>query len=101
MPNLAISRSKLYRKNDNRFVEENNSSLIRAYTGPARFDSAAQLNTLRELEYLLWLYYNCFLPCMRLKDKLVSLDGRLRKPMIPLRLHLIVFWLLIPLTNSS
>ena len=83
VPNLTISRSKPYRKNDNRFVEENNNSLIRAYTGPARFDSAAQLDTLRELEDLLWLYHNCFLPCMRLKDKSVSPDGRLRKTYDP------------------
>ena len=30
VPDLAISRSRPYQKNDNRFVEENNSSLVRA-----------------------------------------------------------------------
>jgi len=83
VPNLDITRSKPYRKNDNRFVEENNNSLIRAYVGPARFDSAAQLETLRELETLLWLYHNCFLPCMRLQTKTLSADGKLRKTYDP------------------
>jgi hypothetical protein len=79
VPNVDITRSKPYRKNDNRFVEENNNSLIRAYIGPSRFDSAAQLEALRELEELLWLYHNCFLPCMRLSGKSVSAEGKLRR----------------------
>ena len=79
VPNLSLSRSKPYRKNDNRFVEENNHSLIRAYVGNGRFDSAIQLQTLRDLENLLWIYHNLFLPCMRLKEKVVSVEGHLRK----------------------
>lgn len=79
VPNLDITRSKPYRKNDNRFVEENNNSLIRAYIGPSRFDSDVQLRALRELEELLWLYHNCFLPCMRLSEKSVSAEGKLRR----------------------
>lgn len=76
VPHLDITRSKPYRKNDNRFVEENNNSLIRAYIGPSRFDSAPQLEALRELEELLWLYHNCFLPCMRLSEKSISAEGK-------------------------
>jgi len=79
VPDADVSRSKPFRKNDNRFVEESNNSLIRAYIGSSRFDSAAQLGTLRELEGLLWLYHNCFLPCMRLKQKSLSAKGYLRK----------------------
>ena len=79
VPKASLSRSKPYRKNDNRFVEENNHSLIRAYIGNSRFDSADQLKALRYLEDLLWLYHNCFLPCMRLEDKSFSSDGKLRK----------------------
>lgn len=79
LPTLDVTRSKPYRKNDNRFVEENNNSLIRAYIGPSRFDSAAQLEALRELEELLWLYHNCFLPCMRLQEKSISAEGKLRR----------------------
>jgi len=83
VPNLDVTRSKPYRKNDNRFVEENNNSLIRAYIGPSRFDSAAQLETLRELEELLWLYHNCFLPCMHLQRKFISAEGKLRRSFAP------------------
>lgn len=39
VPNLQVSRSKPYRKNNNRFVEQNNHSLMRAYIGHSRFDS--------------------------------------------------------------
>lgn len=77
--NVSLSRSKPYRKNDNRFVEENNHSLVRAYIGHSRLDSIAQLKALRYLEDLLWLYHNCFLPCMRLEDKLLSSAGKLVK----------------------
>ena len=83
VPSLDVTRSKPYRKNDNRFVEENNNSLIRAYLGPSRFDSAAQLEVLRELEELLWLYHNCFLPCMRLQEKFISAEGKLRRTFAP------------------
>ena len=83
VPNLDVTRSKPYRKNDNRFVEENNNSLIRAYIGPSRFDSAAQLEVLRELEELLWLYHNCFLPCMHLQRKFISAEGKLRRSFAP------------------
>lgn len=82
-PNLDITRSKPYRKNDNRFVEENNNSLIRAYVGSSRFDSAPQLEALRELEELLWLYHNCFLPCMRLQEKTISAEGKPRRSFAP------------------
>lgn len=72
VPNLQVSRSKPYRKNDNRFVEENNHSLIRAYIGHSRFDSLEQLTCLRELYDKLWLYHNFFLPVMHLKQKRIT-----------------------------
>ena len=42
IPELHLSRSRPYQKNDNRFVEENNQSLVRAYVGHGRFDTEAQ-----------------------------------------------------------
>jgi len=39
---LTLSRSRPYRKNDNRFVEQKNDSLVRAYLGTARLDTMAQ-----------------------------------------------------------
>jgi len=68
-PDLQISRSRPYQKNDNRFVEENNHSLIRAYIGHDRLDTQAQLKVLRQLYEKLWLYHNFFQPVMRLQEK--------------------------------
>lgn len=69
LPNLYLSRSRPYQKNDNRFVEENNHSLLRAYLGHDRFDTLAHLQILRPLYDQLWLYHNLFLPVMRLQAK--------------------------------
>jgi hypothetical protein len=69
LPHLHISRSRPYQKNDNRFVEENNQSLIRAYVGHDRFDTQAHLTLLRRLYDHLWLFHNFFQPVMRLQQK--------------------------------
>jgi hypothetical protein len=69
LPNIEISRSRPYQKNDNRFVEENNASLIRAYVGHGRFDTQLHLAILRTLYDKLWLYHNFFLPVLRLQSK--------------------------------
>jgi len=68
-PDLQLSRSRPYQKNDNRFVEENNHSLIRAYIGHDRLDTQIQLKILRQLHEKLWLYHNFFQPVMRLQEK--------------------------------
>jgi len=68
-PDLRLSRSRPYQKNDNRFVEENNHSLIRAYIGHDRLDTQVQLKVLRQLHEKLWLYHNFFQPVMRLQEK--------------------------------
>ncbi len=69
LPDLQITRSRPYQKNDNRFVEENNHSLVRAYIGHGRLDTQAQLNVLRQLYGKLWLFHNFFQPVMRLQEK--------------------------------
>jgi hypothetical protein len=66
---LELSRSRPYFKNDNRFVEENNFSQVRAYVGYNRLDTAAQTNLLNQLYDQLWLYHNFFQPVMRLHEK--------------------------------
>lgn len=40
---VRLSRSRPYQKNDNRFVEQKNSSLVRAYLGYDRLDSVAHV----------------------------------------------------------
>ena len=75
---VQFSRSREWHKNDNRFIEQKNSSLVRAYLGHGRFDTVDQVNLLNSLYDKLWLYYNFFQPVMRLQDKLIVPlpDGR-------------------------
>jgi len=72
---LTLSRSRPFHKNDNRFVEENNFSLVRAYVGYQRLDTITQVKLLHELYDQLWLYHNFFQPVMRLKQKVYQ-DNR-------------------------
>jgi hypothetical protein len=69
MPGVALSRSRPYQKNDNRFVEQKNSSLVRAYLGQQRLDTVAHTEALNRFYEGMWLYYNCFQPVMRLSAK--------------------------------
>jgi hypothetical protein len=97
LPGISISRSRPFQKNDNRFVEENNQSLIRAYVGHGRFDTQAHLSLLRRLYDRLWLFHNFFQPVMRLKHKQVvspthfrRIFDQARPPVVRLKeLHLI------------
>lgn len=66
-----LSRGRPYHKNDQRFVEQKNSSLVRAYLGQQRLDSVAQTNALNLLYDQMWLYYHFFQPVMRLTEKTV------------------------------
>lgn len=68
-PKPQLSRSRPYRKNDNRFVEQKNSTLVRSYLGYERLDSVAQTLAVNELYNKMWLYYNLFQPVMRLTEK--------------------------------
>jgi len=69
--NIELSRSRAWQKNDNRFVEQKNDTLVRAYLGYDRLDTVEQTNLLNQLYDLMWLYYNFFQPVMRLKEKTV------------------------------
>ena len=71
---VQISRSRPYHKNDNRFVEQKNSTLVRAYLGYERLDTVAQTRALNRLYDKMWLYYNFFQPVMRLAEKIVVYD---------------------------
>jgi transposase InsO family protein len=67
---VSLSRSRPYHKNDNRFVEQKNSTLVRAYFGYDRLDTVAHTNLLNQLYDKMWLYYNFFQPVMRLEEKI-------------------------------
>lgn len=66
---LRLSRSRPYQKNDNRFVEQKNATLVRAYLGQARLDTAEQCAALNALYDQLWAYYNLFQPVLHLVEK--------------------------------
>jgi len=75
---LKLSRSRPYRKNDNRFVEQKNSTLVRAYVGYQRLETAGQWVALNALYDQLWVYYNLFQPVLHLIGKEVK-DGKLHR----------------------
>lgn len=75
---LRLSRSRPYRKNDNRFVEQKNSSLVRAYVGYERLDNGAQCAALNALYDQFWVYYNLFQPVMHMVGKEV-VAGKLHR----------------------
>jgi len=68
-PHIQLSRNRPWRKNDSRFVEQKNFTLVRAYLGYRRFDTVAQAWAINFLYERAGLYYNLFLPVMRLKEK--------------------------------
>jgi hypothetical protein len=66
---VRLSRSRPWYKNDNRFVEQKNATLVRAYLGDACLDSVEQTKSLNELYDKMWVYYNLFQPVMRMTEK--------------------------------
>ena len=66
-----LTRSHPWQKNDNRFVEQKNDTLVRAYLGHERLDTVAQTQALNALYDQMWLYYNLFQPVMRLVEKII------------------------------
>jgi hypothetical protein len=69
LPDTVLSRSRPYQKNDNRFVEQKNQQLVRAYLGDQRLDTAAQTSAAEAWYQTMWLYYNFFQPVLRLETK--------------------------------
>jgi hypothetical protein len=66
---VALSRGRPYRKNDQRFVEQKNSTLVRNYLGYGRLDTVVQTNLLNRLYEWMGIYYNLFQPVMRMVEK--------------------------------
>jgi hypothetical protein len=67
---VQLSRSRPFRRNDNRFVEQKNNTLVRAYLGDQRLDTVRHTHLLNQLYDLMWLYYNFFQPVLRLEAKI-------------------------------
>jgi hypothetical protein len=60
-----LTRGRKGEKNDNRFVEQKNSSLIRAYLGHMHLYTANHRALLAQLYEDMWCYYNLFQPVVR------------------------------------
>jgi len=67
---VELSRSRPYHKDDNRFVEQKNRSLVRDYLGYDRLDTVAQAWAANQFYDQMWVYYNLFQPVMRLEEKI-------------------------------
>jgi len=77
VPVVPLSRNRPWRKNDSRFVEQKNFTLVRAYLGYGRLDTVAQTRATNHLYQLMDLYYNLFQPVMRVEEKiLVRREGQ-------------------------
>lgn len=75
---LTLSRSRPYQKNDNRFVEQKNATLVRAYLGYGRLETPRHCDALNALYDQLWLYYNLFQPVLHQVSKEV-VNGKLTR----------------------
>ena len=68
-PELTLSRSRPYCKNDNRNVEQKNATLVRAFLGDYRLDTVQQIRYLNTLYDTFYLYYNFCQPVLHLVEK--------------------------------
>ncbi len=75
---LKLSRSRPYQKNDNRFVEQKNDTLVRQYFGTIRLETPEQVQAMNVLYEKMWLYYNFFQPVMHLQEKICLEDKVIR-----------------------
>jgi len=76
---IGFSRSRRYKKNDNCFVEQKNSTYVRATFGHLRYDTDKEneiINSLYRNE--LRLYKNFFQPVMKLKEK-IRIKGKIHR----------------------
>ncbi len=71
LPQVRFSRNRPYHKNDNRFVEQRNHFVVRAYIGYDRLDTVAQTILLNKIYQKLWIYHNFFLPVRKTKEKII------------------------------
>ena len=66
---VHLSRSRPYQKNDNRYVEQKNDTLVRQYFGDLRFDRPEEIEAMNVLYEQMWVYYNLFQPVMHRERK--------------------------------
>lgn len=69
---VQLTRSRPWQKNDNRFVEQKNATLVRALLGDLRLTTPAQCQLLNQIYTASWVYYNLFQPVLRQTAKTYS-----------------------------
>lgn len=76
---IALSRSRPYKKNDNCFVEQKNSTHVRQVVGYFRYDTEEERSVINGLyKNELRLYKNFFQPVMKLSEK-TRIGGKIKK----------------------
>jgi len=76
---LKYSRSRPYKKNDNCFVEQKNSTHVRRPFGYLRYDTLEEIDIMNDLyRNDLRLFKNLFQPVMKLKEK-VRIKGKIHR----------------------
>ena len=81
---IDFSRSRPYRKNDNNFVEQKNSTHVRGILGHLRYDTDKELDAINSLYRGEWrLYKNFFQPVMKLAEKIRDKGKVHRKYEVP------------------
>ncbi len=66
---ITYTRCRAYHKDDQAHIEQKNWSVVRAFVGYDRYESAAALVQLRRVYSLLRLYVNLYQPAMKLVGK--------------------------------
>lgn len=76
---IEFTRSRPYKKNDNCFVEQKNSTHIRQVIGYLRYDTEEEMRVINDIyQNELRLYKNFFQPTLKLKEK-VRDGGKIRR----------------------
>lgn len=76
---IVFSRSRPYKKNDNCFVEQKNSTHVRQVVGYLRYDTEEEREIISDLyQNELRLYKNFFQPVMKLTEK-TRVNGTIKK----------------------
>jgi len=66
---ITFTRGRLYRKNDQCYLEQKNGAVVRQFVGYDRFEGLRAYKQLLELYRALRLYINFFQPSMKLREK--------------------------------
>jgi hypothetical protein len=66
---ITFTRGRANKKNDSCYVEQKNWDVVRKMIGYRRLDTYDQLDILRRIHNLMWLYQNYFQPSQKLVSK--------------------------------